>query len=108
MLRVFLSPPPHNSRIDSRECHSQLSRTGQIVRPLPHSLDQVMRLRHKLIDVVIVAVVLRCGCRLGYRYHALTHGNLSAPRGESESTNKELRFRALLHEHETELSLTVA
>src|SRR5215217_838110 len=106
MLRVFLSPPPHNSRIDSRECHSQLSRTGQIVRPLPHSLDQVMRLPHKLIDVVIVAVVLRCGCRLGYRYHALTHGNLSAPRGESRITKGEIRFRALLSDGDPELSLT--
>jgi hypothetical protein len=30
---------------------------GQLIRRLPRSLHQVMRLRHKLIDVVIVTVV---------------------------------------------------
>ena len=47
------------------------------------------------------------GCGLAYRSYAPTHGNLSAPRSESQNTNKVLRFWASLSEHEAELSLTV-
>jgi hypothetical protein len=62
------STPPYNSRIDSRECHSQQRRTGQRAYYLPPYLD----------------------------------------RSESRNTKRELRFRASLDEHDTELSLTVA
>ena len=65
-----------------------------------------MRLTHKLVNVVIVAV-LEAVCRLAYRSYASADGNLSAPRGESRSTKRELRFRALLGKHEAEVSLTV-
>jgi hypothetical protein len=50
----------------------------------------------------------RCGCRLAYRCYAPTPGDLSVPRGETQSTRtRDVRFRALLNEHERDLSLAV-
>ena len=60
-------------------------------------LDEAMRLNHKLVNVVIVAV-LEAVCRLAYRSYASTDGKLSAPRSESQNTKRELRFRVLLGE----------
>jgi hypothetical protein len=73
---------------------------------LPRSLDRDLRLGHKLVDVVVVAVVHAVD--VAYRSYAPTHGNLSASRDESRNTNKVLRFLASLSEHEAELSLILA
>jgi hypothetical protein len=62
-------------------------------------------LGHKLIYVVVKVVVYAVD--VAYRSYALTHGNLFAPRSESRITKRELGFRALLSEHETELLLTI-
>ena len=50
-------PPPHDSRIDSRGYQAQQGLTGQAICYLPRSFDEVTRLAHKLVDVVIVTVV---------------------------------------------------
>ena len=74
---------------------------------LLRSLDQVFEvLRHEFIYIVIEAVVHAVECRLAYRSYAPTHGNLFAPRGAFQSIKREMRFRALLSERGSELSLT--
>jgi len=81
-------------------------RTGQTIHYLAPSLDQVDEvLCHKLVNVVTVAVVHAVD--VAYRSYAPPHVNLSAPRGESRNTKRELLFRASLNEHEAELSLIV-
>lgn len=56
---ISYDPPPTVSQFANwlRDCQSQKRRTGQMTYFLPRSLDQELRLRHKLINVVVEAVV---------------------------------------------------
>jgi hypothetical protein len=65
-------------------------------------------LGHKLVNVVVVAIIHAVDVSPSLPFRALNHGNLFAPRDESRNTKRELRFRALLSEHDARLSLTLA
>ena len=54
---ILKTHPPADSRIKSRKRQPGQRRTGLTTYHPPRSFDQVMRLRHHLVYVVVVAVL---------------------------------------------------